>query len=318
MLVGAWAIGLHQIVFHPLFAGPFILTLLPQRRFGLFATYAAAYAAVLLFWISYPGLLLGMAGIPAEVGSGAGGAGFIATRVLPLITRIDPYLMALTHYNLLRFIAWSPAFLLPLLAMAWRPVRENKGIALPLFAGIALTLLAMSILLPYQGHGWGYRYFCAVLGNFALLCGYGYRNWATRDRAVADGTVIALGGATALVILPLQLWMAHHFVKPNADLHALISRQTSDFVVVDTQAPSSAIDQVRNLADLSNRPLIFSSADLDQGQVEALCRRGTVTLITRTEFHRVGFLSGPQLPSPKFDELVRPLAQQGCLRPVVP
>jgi len=99
MLVGAWAIGLHQIVFHPLFAGPFILTLLPQRRFGLFATYAAAYAAVLLFWISYPGLLLGMAGIPAEVGSGAGGAGFIATRVLPLITRIDPYLMALTHYT---------------------------------------------------------------------------------------------------------------------------------------------------------------------------------------------------------------------------
>src|SRR5690606_732383 len=58
MLIGVWAIGLHQIIFHPLFAGPLILMLLPQRRWGLFAAYAAIYGTALLFWISYQGILV--------------------------------------------------------------------------------------------------------------------------------------------------------------------------------------------------------------------------------------------------------------------
>jgi len=43
-----------------------------------------------------------------------------------------------------------------------------------LVAGLVLTLLAMFMLLPYQGHGWGYRYLHGLIGSAALLGGYGW------------------------------------------------------------------------------------------------------------------------------------------------
>jgi hypothetical protein len=32
----------------------------------------------------------------------------------------------------------------------------------------------MFILLPYQGHGWGYRYLHGLIGSLSLLAGYGW------------------------------------------------------------------------------------------------------------------------------------------------
>lgn len=312
MVIGVVAIGLHQVVFHPLFAGPFVLLLLSERRWRLFGVYALVYAAALLFWISWPQIVVAIGGVPAG-GSTTGGGSFLTDRVLPLLRDRDPRTIALMLYNMLRAVTWNAAFIVPFGILAIPAIRRAEGVALPLAAGIVLTLIAMAVLLPFQGHGWGYRYAHGVLGNGVLLAGYGYRELARRapDRARGLAVVLALG------TLPIVGWLlvtSHRFVAPYARLTHVIERQRSDFVIIDTEPPSSAIDQVRNRPDLSNRPLTFSSKDLTQAQIADLCARGSITLITRQDFKGVGF--APDLPAQSrlFARRITGLAGRPCLR----
>ncbi|WP_120716942.1 hypothetical protein [Tsuneonella amylolytica] len=314
MGIGVWAIGLHQIVFHPLFAGPILLTLLPQRRWGLFAAYSAAYAAGLLFWISYPAMVVDSFGIAAADGSVQGARGFFEYRVKPLFENQSLTSFKIMAFNLARFAAWMPLFLLPLVALSREAIVRRQGMALALFGSIAATLLAMLVLLPYQGHGWGYRYFHGVIGNFALLAGYGYVRWAKADRKAADGSVLALGAVTAAVTLPMCLWAAHGFIRPYAQLQRTIDAQDSDFVIVDTHPGLIAADLVRNRADMSNRPVILWGPSLSAAQTETLCERGSITAMTRADLHRSAF-SPPLLPpSSGFVALTKGIAGRPCLR----
>ncbi len=290
MVVGLVAVGYHQVIFHPLFAAPFILGLALDRRWRAFLAYVAAYAAAGLFWISYPQFVTSLSGITAANGSVAGAGGFLQDRVIPLLLQRDPFTLQKTLFNLLRTLTWAPLFLGPLLVLALPSIRNRQGIAAPLASGVAMTLVAMVILLPSQGHGWGYRYLHPVMGNLLLLAGYGYRQAAIAHRASADRLVATLGGATAVLLIPFLLWSTHRFVEPYVRLTALISRQPSDFVIVDTSPPSTAIDQVRNAATLANRPLVFSSRHLSIAQIAELCRRGAVSLVGRDAFAATGFV----------------------------
>ena len=67
-----------------------------------------------------------------------------------------------------------------------------------------------------------------------------------------------------------------------------MDRQVTDFVLVDTEAASYAVDFVRNEPDLSNRPLRFSSRHLTAQQMLRLCELGSVTLVSRQEFVAAG------------------------------
>ena len=60
-----------------LFAAPFLLTVLRSRRWKLAAFYAAAYAAICLFWILYWTLLLKSTGAPSMQSAGAGMANLL-------------------------------------------------------------------------------------------------------------------------------------------------------------------------------------------------------------------------------------------------
>jgi hypothetical protein len=100
-------------------------------------------------------------------------------------------------------------------------------------------------------------------------------------------------------------------------LQQLIERQSSDFVIVDTEPPSPAVDQVRNPASLNLRPLILSSRAMKKAQADEICTRGTVTLITRQDFQRAGFVRNIPTESPKFDDLVRSIRKRDCIRPTI-
>jgi hypothetical protein len=313
LVIGVAAIGIHQVVFHPLFAAPFILLLLARRRYALSAVYAAVYAAALAFWVSWPHLVVASAGISAADGSTASGGSFLTERVVPLLVKHHPFTIPLTLYNLLRAVTWNAAFVLPFMVLAGPALRRREGVAVALVAGLGLTIAAIAFLLPYQGHGWGYRYVHGVLGNALLLAGYGYREFAAVDRERAS----RLAGLLALGTLPIAawlLWTTHALVRPYVQLTQAVARQTSDFVVLDTEPPANAVDQVRNRADLTNRPLIFASHGLTGPQLEELCRRGTITLMTRRDFHAAGFGIG-KLPdeSPDFDRRMAPLAGKPCV-----
>lgn len=323
MAVGLYAMGLHQVVFHPLFAGPFILTLLAARRWALFSAYALVYAAGVLFWFAYPSLIASMADVVPQTGSAAGVAPFVEGRILPLFTDRATGGVGYMVYNLLRLCAWMPLFVAPFVALAWPDVRHGRGIALPLFAGFALTLAAMFVLLPYQGHGWGYRYVHGLIGNLALLAGYGFVRWRQVDRETAGGTFAVTTGLTALLTLPWLAWSAHAFLAPHERVYRALAGQTADFVIVDTDSDRALIDQVRNRADLSNRPLLLSSRGLSEQQVATLCAMGTVTFVDAPALARHGVRVPPDVQgdgrerrSPRYAAMVGLARDLDCGKPL--
>lgn len=317
MLVGVLAIGLHQVVFHPLFAGPIILSLLVARRRRLFAAYAAVYLSATVLWISWPQIVMAAGGLSTQPAYDAGSRGFVASRVLPVLMRDHGGDVPLMLYNFMRTVAWNPAFMLPFAMLAIPAVRRRDPMALPLAAGLLLTIVAVTVLLAYQGHGWGYRYVHGVLGNCLLLAGYGYREVARRGREPAAAGVAAGLAATTALIVPWLVATTHSFIAPYARLSTLISHQDADFVIIDSNGPGFAVDQVRNRPDLSNRPLIFSSADLTRTQVGQLCDRGSVMLFGR-ELLASGepFLRNLPTSNPAFERQIASLRGRSCVRRV--
>lgn len=306
--LGFLGIGLHQVVFHPLFAAPFIERLRRTGQWRTAAVYAICYAAFFLFWISYPHLVALSAGAAGGSGAGAGSGGFISTRILPLLVDRDPATLQLTAANLIRFVAWQNLALLPLLALSAAAIRRNEGIARPLAWGVLATVVAMAVLLPYQGHGWGYRYLHGLIGSCALLAAYAWSDFSERQEVRAFARIATL--VTLFGSLPFLLWQAHVFVNPYARLNAQIARANAAVVVVDTDFPGFVVDEVRNGPDLSNRPIRVSSASLSSADMRVLCRHGAIAFVGVDQFQSAALATVSASDSVHFNELLS--AAAGC------
>lgn len=315
------AVGLHQLAFHPLFAAPFLLWRMRQGDWRIVLLYGMAYFAIVGWWFSYPGMTATATGIfPMAKGEND----IIANKIVPLLLRRDPYTIPLMLLNLMRFVAWQNLALLPLLFAAVPIAWRASSIAAPLLWGILGLILFIALVLPFQGHGWGYRYLHPFLGNFALIAGLGYQRLAKRIGQRADGTVLILSAATLFLALPFLLTRTYAFVAPHVALERLIAKQNTNFVVVDTENVSSlngrwaanAIDNVRNRPDLDNNTLRFSSIHLGPVSIEELCRRGSITMVSRADMNAVGFALNATSRSPRFSTLMRSIEGKGCLRPL--
>lgn len=291
IIVGAFAIGLHQTIFHPLFAAPFILRLWISQRRSVAAAYIGSYAIALLFWIGYWQLLALWRGVSMETSDEVGLVYFIA-RVLVLLTSFQWSGADLMAKNILRFVVWQNPVLLPLVILSYTQIREGSGIARELAAGVCLTLIAMFIVLPYQGHGWGYRYLHGLLGNFSLLAAYGWVDLAARANARASrelGSTLAIGCVIgALVLLPAHLIQAQRFVEPYARAADAIARTDADFVIVDKSRLLFAADLVRNDPFLRNRPKILDLTYLEEDQIRALCATNEIALFEKADATALG------------------------------
>lgn len=286
MAVGVLAIGLHQIAFHPLFAGPIILTLLLHRRWYLFAAYALTYGAAILGFTSYHSWIVGGYAIQGSTSSSEGGTAFfdfLRNQVLPLLRMPSISSFLFTEWNLLRFFAFMPAFVLPLLLLSGNALKSNRGISLPLLAGLLITMGLLFFVMPYQGHGWGFRYLHGLLPNVLLLCAYGYASLRNDDDSEAKALPLrgmALATLPAIVFLMVS---SQNFVTPYAEASDVIGRQDSDFVLVDTTSGDFAVDLVRNDPYLRNRPLVFDPRYLTRPNIEELCARGTITMLRKQD-----------------------------------
>jgi hypothetical protein len=297
--VGFLACGLHQVVFHPLFVAPFILRLMTQRRIRLSLTYVLAYAAIGVFWIAYWRLVLEDAGISQSDATQVGAQWFLH-RGLQMFMDFRPDAVGLMVINGLRFVAWQHVLLVPLAFAAACAVRDDVGIARPLAAGIALTLAAMLVLMPYQGHGWGYRYLHGLLGNVCILAGYG---WITVTagagqsvRAVARAVVGLATVFALLVMLPIHVIQAERFMAPYRNAHAAIERAPTDLVLVDRSGLMFAADLVRNDPFLRNRPKVLDLGFLEDAQLRDLCSRFTVSVFGRAQAIAFGIRENRRLP----------------------
>lgn len=277
------ACGLHQMVFHPLFVAPFLLWFWWTGRRGLACFYFAAVSAFALLWIVYWQLAVVFTLPDAPDAAPLGGALF-TERVLAVVKnafRIEA--LGLIADNLLRFFTWQNPLMLALVAAASLTIRRQPPIAKALVGGILLMFAATIVLMPYQGHGWGYRYFHGLLGSFALLGAYGWRTISAQAPELHRRLHVGLGIAILVslgVLLPLRAVQAYRFVTPYALASEKIARADADVVILDSGDRWFGWDLVRNDPFLRHPPIIVHARSLRAGQARALCRNYRVKVIS--------------------------------------
>jgi hypothetical protein len=272
------AVGLHQPILHPMFAAPILFLLVLERDWRRAALYFAGYAAIGAFWISWPGWMWSL----VEAGGGApqaAGVDFLSRIALAMEGSAGG--LALMVANLLRFVAWQHLLLLPLLVMGVRIARRDR-MAGALAGGVLLTLAVVAVILPYQGHGFGYRYLHGLIGNCILLAVYGWVSLG--DQSGQWRTLLMRSTVTGLVILlPIQAWMAHSFYAPPAGVSKRLSAIDADYIVVGAGDAPFAADLVINPPFLGERPIRLLREAISPALVRRICASQPVVALTGPE-----------------------------------
>jgi hypothetical protein len=218
--------------------------------------------------------------------------------------------------NLLRLIAWqNPALIVLSAAGALVAASRRDPLTWPLVAGLALTTAAMTWLVPFQGHGWGYRYLHGLLGNLALLAASAWVRFMPCVDQRASGWAragVATLGCAALA-LPLSLYDVHATIRPAAAAQAAIRRSAADVVLVDQTGIFYGDDLVRNDPWLATRPKVIDLGALTDDQARALCRSARVAIFDARDAAKFGVHISTTLPSPRAAH-VRALLAASCGR----
>lgn len=286
--VGFLATGLHQPIFHPLFVAPFMWLLVERRQWRVLAWLVAGYAAIGFFWLSWPGIVIASVGLPPS--PGANGASYLA-RLIATLGQWQVYGIWLMALNLLRFAAWQHLLLLPLVfaavALRWR----TDGLVRALALGPILTIAALLILLPYQGHGWGYRYLHGLIGNLCLLAGFGWlelrRRGLDRRRLIVASSVVTLG------VISWFGWTAHQMVAPFAAIDRQLAALDADIILIDDQAAPFAQDLVYNPPLLDHRPVRLAGSAMPlASDLRSACKEKRMAFIGARDLAPINALFG--------------------------
>ncbi len=317
ILVGFFAAGIHQVLFHPVFVAPFVLQLWLDRRWRLASLYTLAYAAICLVWVEYWKIDMHLTGVSMD-GAPDSGAGLFIDRIAELLGNVSFSSVGLMAESLVRFVTWQNPLTAPLALTGAFAAWRAKGHLRALVAGVFLTLLAMLIFVPTQTHGWGYRYLHGLLGSVCLLAAWTWGRLtdllpAPRRRAAAAAFAIA-GAAALLVFLPLRLWQAWAYVRPYAAASARIQAARTQIVIVD-HVGDPGFDPgtvVRNAPFLDRWPKVVALEPLDGGQLRQLCARYSVTVFTGADAAATGIRTLSVPVSPHVRALRQLMGQLRC------
>ncbi|MBC2653291.1 hypothetical protein [Novosphingobium aerophilum] len=281
LITGFLATGIHQPVFHPLFVLPFLDLLRRQRRWTVLGAYVAGYLVIGLAWAAWPNWLASYGiGQPPEGPSDQ--FGFLG-RLAGLLTPPNFAAICLMAGNLLRFIAWQHVLIVPLAIVGTWRCAPRDDLARALALGILVTFVAMLILLPPQGHGWGYRYLHGLIGNLCLLAGFGWawlrHHGGTPRRALHLTTAVSL-----LILLPVHALMVRGMIAPYARATQAFARLDADYVVVDSETLPFGTNFVLNRPDLSNRPRVLLGNLVFPWDLARLCPGRTIAFADAPAF----------------------------------
>lgn len=312
LAVAAVATGLHQPLFHPLFALPFLFSLVITRDWKRTALYAIGYAAICAVWLAWPMVIYAQVAGPGSQ-TEAAGTDYLS-RLLKTMAAGDATRVPDMTANLLRFAAWQPVLLLPLM-VAGVILGRRERLTPALAVSVLLPIVVMGVILPYQGHGFGYRYLQGVLGPAILLAVQGFRSLVPRYARLRP-LLLRTTTAGAFVIFTLQAYLAHAFYAPSAAVDARIRGSGADFVIIGSGDVPFALDLVLNRADLSNRPIRLIADEVDNDLIAFICRRNArVSTPTSALFKPIDdyFLISPRdIPEARFASLSPELAAAGC------
>lgn len=313
ILVGFIATGLHQPLFHPMFVAPFLLLPLLERRWQRFAIFVLSYGAIGIFWLSWPIFIHSLVAGPASITAAAGTDYLSRIAQVFSLSTANPTLMAA---NILRFCTWQHLFLVPLMAVGFGVVRENR-FAAALAASFLLPIVVIAIILPYQGIGFGYRYLHGVLGNAVLLASFGWQKLAARDEQLRP-VMLRATAVSLLLLLPVQAWMANARYAPFAVMSKKIERSGADYFLIKATAGPLAHDLVLNRPDLSNRPIRLGFEDIENADqlAKRICNPGVTIAFGTDAFYAptwAYFGNNPErLDSITLNEIEAPFVEAGC------
>lgn len=269
------ATGLHQWLFSPLFAAPFIAQLWAAggRRAALL--HALAYGLICLFWIAWPGLVFAAHGYPFLAPSHGATA-------FALANAFNPFSGGLMAENLLRLTTWQNLITVPLALIGANLAWRDK--ASPLFAmvaGIAVILVFLLLITPFQGHGWGYRYLHGYLGSLCLLAASAWVRLTSDERSLRRGwAALALACVVSVGIgLPLRAWQTKAYAAPQLANWRALTQAGADVAIVDADSVWFGMDLVRNDPFLTTRPKVMRLDALAPAEIHDLCARHRVVLV---------------------------------------
>lgn len=311
LLIGFVTTGLHQPLFHPLFAAPFLMLLVTRRAWGRLALFGLGYAAICAFWGSWPGWMVALSG---GAQSPPPDTDYWSRLKLVLMTNNSPRLLYMTA-NLLRFVAWQHVLLLPLAAIGCVRARSN-GLVAALAASVLLPVGVMAIILPAQGNGFGYRYLHGEIGCLILLAAFGWQSLGLAQSWVRP-ILLRATGAMIVLVLPLQMAMSHALYAAYARSDAAIASSGMDYVLLDQEDAPFAVNLILNRADLSNRPVRLDARAMDGALRRQLCAtHPRVALPHASLFAPIGFYLGWPLDhsvaEPDIAALAPRLRAEGC------
>jgi hypothetical protein len=276
IIIGFLATGLHQPIFHPLFVLPFLGLLGSQRRWRTLAFYSTAYFLICAFWFAWP-IWISSHGMGHVGPHGADAPNFLL-RAVHAFYPPGAEAIWLTALDLLRFVTWQHLLFFPLLAVGMRATWNHDPLGRAIAISFLLPIPVMLILLPFQGHGWGYRYLHGVIGNGCLLACYGWA--ALESQGLAPRRALAWTTAvTFLIIMPIRGAMVHQMVAPFASVSRAIDTSPAGFAIVDNSAAPFGGNLVINQPDLSNRPIRLMASELRASDIPDICARGTIAFI---------------------------------------
>jgi hypothetical protein len=312
MIVGWFAIGIHQPVFHALFVLPFLFLLLGQKRWKLLAAYCLAYALIGAFWLSWP-IWISSHGTAAALSiNGTGGIDFVK-RLSTVLASSSYNAWWIMAANLLRFVCWQHPLLVPLAILGiWANFRQQP-LCRALAISFVLPILLTSVLLPWQGYGWGYRYVHPVLGCLILLGGYGWQTLETQ-RVDLRQVMVRTSAFATFIIFPIYAATAHRIASPFVQLHREMIAIPADILIVDTGAAPYADDLVLNRPDLSNRPKMLLAASLKPQDLETVCSLGSIAFVPGPRLAQVSQMFGDKPPSAPTPEMAALMMQARAAR----
>lgn len=284
--VGVFTAALHQVHVHAFFALPFLLTFLRPFRPGLILYYGAIYLVGHLLLLQWGDAVSVSRAAPEADQAVMGLMQHIARLFdVPTISDIGTVLA-----NLVRFLAWQSLALVPLLLLLSKR-RDWSPVLMLLAASIAVSLVPYPLLMPDQGHGWGYRYLHGLIGNFALL---GAAGWVVlnRQRSAWCGRyrrfVLLALVASPFLLIPWRGVQIEDLVSRYARASSYVEQQAADVVVVDPYLIYYGQDLRRNDLFLSNAPIILALDDIPSDRLDALCRDYSVTFVSAAEARSSG------------------------------
>lgn len=308
------ATGLHQVVFHPLFAAPFLLELWLAKRWRPAAFYTVAYLAIGLFWLSYWRLVF-----PSGLPSGGDARDIWLVQIRRALELFDPGELDSMAKGLFRFLTWQNPAAPALALLAAVPAIRLGAPFRPMVLGMGLLVAFMLFAVPDQGHGWGYRYLHGFLGSLCLLATLAWVRSteamdATARRAAGVG-LAAIAAFSLLILLPWRAIQANAFVGPYAAADAAIRKaEQVDVVVVDATGMFYAADLVRNDPLLRNRPKVVDLLVMTEPQIRQMCASRRVAVFDRSSGATLRPAGYPQDLLARLAQSRRLMTELGCGR----